>query len=91
MSKHTPSPKKSLHYSRNKKDGVKIDGDPSDVKWAMWFDLISSSIRWVVLAVIVWCCVPHGSWMPVVWQWIKRQLPFLILFMAADSIFLLSD
>lgn len=71
-------------YKRDK-NKVEISGESDEVKWPMWFDLISTRLFWVVLVVILLCTVPQHSWIPIVWQWVKRQIPLLTLFVVAAN------
>lgn len=71
--------KKPFSYKRGK-TGVEINGEPDQVKWPMWFDLITSKLLWVFLAVTLLILMPKASLLPLLWQWLKKQLPFLTLF-----------
>jgi len=61
---------------------VEISGDPKDTKWAVYFDLLSSRLLWVPIVIILAIIAPKVSLVPILWEWFKRQLPFLILFVA---------
>jgi len=65
---------------RRDKGKVEISGDSEQVKWQIWFDLISTRLLWVVFTVILLWTIPHTAWMPIVWHWLTRQIPLLILF-----------
>jgi len=77
MPKRKQQDKTPLHYKRTK-EGVEIKGDPSDVKLAMWFDLVTSKFSklplWALLGKF-----PLVSWVGKSWLWIKMHLPFLTL------------
>lgn len=70
--------KNGLVYKRDKSK-VEISGEPDQVKWPLWFDLVSHKLMWVVLVIVLLCVVPKVSWLPVLWQWAKRQMPLLSL------------
>ncbi len=72
--------KSTLIYKRDK-DKIEITGDPKDIKWPMWFDLVSSKVLWVLFVVALLFTVPKASIIPVLWQWVKKLLPFTIPFM----------
>lgn len=69
-----------ITYKRDK-DKIEITGDPKDIKWPMWFDLVSSRVLWVLFVVALLFTVPKASIIPVLWQWVKKLLPFTIPFM----------
>lgn len=75
-------------YKRDK-HGVEISGDPKDTKWPIWFDLVSSRLLWLVVFIILLIVVPNASFAPVLWQWAKKQFPFMILFAVAAGHWLL--
>jgi len=62
-----------MKYKRDKK-GVEISGDPDQIKWQVWFDLVSSRLFWVILVVVLLCTIPKVSWMPLLWQLGKKML-----------------
>jgi len=70
-------------YKRDK-NKVEISGEPKDIKGLMWLDMITSKL-WIVLVVILLFTVPKASLLPLLWQWVKKQLPFLILFVVVAS------
>jgi hypothetical protein len=76
------SAKKSLSYKRNKGQ-VEITGEPNDVRHLMWFDLITSRLLWIVPIVILLFIAPKASFIPMLWQWVKKQVPFFTLFVVA--------
>ena len=78
--------RKTLSYKREK-GKVEITGDPEDTKWLMWFDLVSSRLLWIVLAVVLLIIAPKASFIPVLWQWVKKLMPFMILFAVPASWF----
>jgi hypothetical protein len=51
------------------------------VKWQIWFDLISTKIFWIFLVIVLLFIFPKISYLPILWQWFKKQLPFMILFL----------
>jgi hypothetical protein len=65
-------------YKRDK-NKVEISGDPKDIKGLMWLDMITSKL-WIVLVIVLLFTVPKASFVPLLWEWIKKQTPFLILF-----------
>jgi len=76
------SAKKLLSYKRNKGQ-VEITGEPEDVRRIMWFDLITSKLLWVVPVVIMLFIAPKASFIPMLCQWLKKQMSFLTLFVVA--------
>ncbi len=69
-----------ITYKRDK-DKIEITGDPKDIKWPIWFDLVSSRVLWVLFVVALLFTVPKASIIPVLWQWVKKLIPFMIPFM----------
>lgn len=69
-------------YKRDKFK-VEISGDPKDTKWPVWFDLLSSRLLWVTMIIILLIITPKVSLVPVLWEWLKKQLLFLTLFVVA--------
>jgi hypothetical protein len=74
--------KKGITTYKRDKSKVEISGDPENVKWPMWFDMISNTLRWLFLAIMLLIIVPRATFLPILVKWIKHLLPFLILFMA---------
>jgi len=72
IKKHSP-----VTYKREK-NKVEISGDPSDVKWQIWFDLAGNKLLWVALVIVLLCTVPKASIIPVLWKLLKKLLPFLV-------------
>ena len=62
-----------MKYKRDK-NSIEISGDADQIKWPVWFHLVSYRLVWVVLVVVLLCTVPKASWIPMVWQWVKRLL-----------------
>ena len=67
--------KSNTTYKRDKRK-VEISGDPENVKWPIWFDLIATKLLWLVLVIILLCILPKTDIM----KWVKQLLPFLTLF-----------
>jgi hypothetical protein len=80
MEKKKQSP---LTYKREK-DKVEISGNVKDTKGLMWFDMISCKF-WIVLVIILLFTIPKASLLPLLWIWVKKQAPFLILLVVAAS------
>jgi hypothetical protein len=53
---------------------------PKEVKKAMWFDMITNKLFWIVLVLIFVIVVPKATLLPLLWAWLKKQLPLLIHF-----------
>jgi hypothetical protein len=66
------SNQKSISYKRNKRE-VEITGHPNDVKWLMWFDLISSRLLWIMLILVLLLTLPKASILPVIIKWVERN------------------
>lgn len=77
--------KSTLITYKREKDKVEITGDSEDTKGLMWFDLISSRLIWIVLVVVLLFVAPKASFVPILWQWIKKQIPFMMLFVVAAT------
>lgn len=73
------SEKQSPVVYKREKNKVEISGDPKDIKGLMWVDMITSKL-WIVFMIVLLFTVPKASFIPLLWQWIKKQIPFLILF-----------
>lgn len=71
--------KNGLIYKRDKTK-LEISGDPKEVKKAMWFDMITNKLFWIVLVLIFVIVVPKATLLPLLWAWLKKQLPLLIHF-----------
>lgn len=71
--------KSNLVTYKREKGKVEITGEADQIRNQVWFDLITSKLMWVALFIILLVIVPKASWLPLVWQWLKKQLPFLIL------------
>jgi hypothetical protein len=67
-----------LYYKRSK-EGIEIKGDPSDVKWPMWFDLLLSRLPLLIVTIVLACTIPKASFIPIVFKWLQRKLPFLLV------------
>jgi len=46
-----------ITYKRDK-NKVESSGDTENVKWQIWFDLISSAFRWLISLIILFVIVP---------------------------------
>lgn len=64
---------------RREKNKVEISGDPEQVKKHIWFDQYSRFAFVIAAAILLAIILPKASWLPFVWQWLKRQIPLLIL------------
>lgn len=73
------SEKQSPVVYKRDKNKVEISGDPKDIKGLMWLDIITSKL-WIVFIIVLLFTVPKASFIPLLWQWVKKQIPFLILF-----------
>lgn len=73
------SEKQSPVVYKREKNKVEISGDPKDIKGLMWVDMITSKL-WIVFMIVLLFTVPKASFIPLLWQWVKKQIPFLILF-----------
>jgi hypothetical protein len=76
--------KKNITYKRER-NKVEISGEPNDVKWAMWFDLLSNRLVWLLLLLILLCTVSKTHIVPMLWQLLKSSLPFMILLVVATG------
>ncbi len=76
--------RKALTYKREK-DKVEITGEPEDTKGLMWFDLVSSRMIRIVLVVVLLYIAPKASFVPILWQWVKKQIPFMILLIVSAA------
>lgn len=74
-------------YKRDK-GKVEITGEPEQVKWQIWFDLVSSKILWLVLLIVLLSTVPKAGWLPVIWQWVKKHLFLLTLLLVREDFLL---
>jgi hypothetical protein len=70
--------KPRLRYLRQK-DKVELEGDPSDVKWPMWVDLLLSRLPLLIVTIVLACTVPKASFIPLVFKWLLRKLSLLTL------------
>jgi hypothetical protein len=80
-----------IKYKREK-DKMEITGDPSDIKWPMWFDLVSSRLFKAIVAIIILITVSRASLSPAMLEWLKKLLSLLMFFVAVGGLnmFLLS-
>lgn len=72
--------KKGITTYKRDKNKVEISGDPENVKWQIWFDMVSNMLRWLFPVIILLIIVPKAFFIPILLKWIKQLLPFLILF-----------
>lgn len=74
--------KSPFHYKRDK-NKVEIDGSPSDVKWPMWFDLISTRLPILIVLILVvsW---PKADLVLLIWQYIKDKLFIGVILFSAQ-------
>jgi hypothetical protein len=77
-----PQKKGITTYERDK-NKVKISGEPENVKWQIWFDLVANKLFWLLLVIILLVVLPKASFIPILLKWIKQQLPFMTLFVVA--------
>ena len=70
--------KQRLVTYKREKEKVEISGDVTDTKALMWFDMISSRL-WIILVIVLLFTIPKASFLPLLWEWLKKQAPFLIL------------
>jgi len=71
-----------ITYKRGK---VEISGEPKQTKPHIWYEQINASLLWIALVIILLCVLPKASWLPVVWQWLKKYTLLLIpLVVVAD-------
>jgi|GEM_PF-7046734 len=72
-----------ITYKRDK-NKVEISGDTENVKWPIWFDLISSVLKWLIplilLFVMVPVIVPKENIIPIPLKCFKHLTLFLTLF-----------
>lgn len=73
------SEKQSPVVYKRDKNKVEISGDPKDIKGLMWLDMITSKL-WIVFMIVLLFTVPKASFIPLLWQWVKKQIPFLTVF-----------
>ena len=74
--------KKSFIIYKRDKNKVEISGDPENVKWPIWFDMVSSLLRWLIPITILLILIPKENFLPILMKmkWIKNLFPFVILF-----------
>ena len=72
--------KKAITIYERDKDKVKISGEK--IKWLILIDQIKTELRWMVPVLILVVILPKASLIPILFKWIKQQLPFMILFVA---------
>lgn len=77
--------KETLITYKRDKDKVEISGAPKDVKSLIWFDMISSRLKGTLWGGVLLFSVPKASILPLLWQWIKRQMPFMMLFVVTAA------
>lgn len=75
-----------ITYKRDK-DKVEISGEPKDTKGLMWVDMITSKL-WIVLVIVLILTIPKASFLPLVWVWMKKQVPFMTLCVGAAGLLL---
>lgn len=75
--------KETLITYKRDKDKVEISGDPKDIKGLIWFDMVSSRLKGTLWRGLLLFTVPKASVMPLLWQWLKKQIPFMILLVVA--------
>ncbi|CAN5666945.1 hypothetical protein BH10BAC2_BH10BAC2_02380 [soil metagenome] len=71
--------KNPIIYKRDKQK-MEISGDPEDVKGYILIDQLWQIIIIVIIAILLFCITPKASLFPLVWQWFRKYLPFMILF-----------
>jgi hypothetical protein len=59
---------------------MEISGDPEDVKGPILRDQLVSALSWLIPVLILLFVLPNASFLPLLVKWIKRQLPFMIVF-----------
>ena len=69
--------------SKRDKDKVEITGEAGQVRWQIWFDLVSSRLLQLAPIILLLCILPKAGWVTLAMQWLKKQKPFLIFFVAA--------
>ena len=79
MKKNIQAP---IKYKRDK-DKVEITGEAGQVRWQIWFDLVSSRLLQLAPIILLLCILPKAGWVTLAMQWLKKQKPFLIFFVAA--------
>lgn len=73
--------KKGITIYKRDKNKVEISGHPENVKWLMWFDMISNTLRrWLFFVIMPLIIVSEETFLPILVKWIKHLLPFLIFF-----------
>jgi len=78
--------KNFITYKREK-NKVEITGNPKDTKGLMWFDIISFNFL-IFLVIILAFIVSKNNFLQLIWEWMKKQIPFMILFVAVADLFL---
>jgi hypothetical protein len=75
---------------KREKSKVEISGDPRDVKFLIWIDLILSHLKSIIPVIILLCMVPKISIIDPKVKWLWKRRTFLILFaVLGDSVCLL--
>ncbi len=72
-----------ITYKREK-GKVEISGEPGDIKYLVWFDLICSKLQ-IAGEIILLYIASTASVIPAAWKWIKNKWPLLILFVVLES------
>ncbi len=75
-----------MTYKRDK-DKVEITGDAKDIKPLVWFDIITSKLPLVATFIGLLVTIPKAIFIPTVYQWLKKKIPFLISFGVVVDLF----
>lgn len=69
---------------KREKDKVEITGNPKDTKGLIWFDMICSKL-WIILVIVLLLTIPKASFLPLLWVWVKKKVPFMTLFVVVAA------
>ncbi|HET7117889.1 MAG TPA: hypothetical protein VFI29_15445 [Hanamia sp.] len=76
--------KKGFIIYKRDKNKVEISGDTENVKWPIWFDMISSVLKWLIPLILLFVMdlvtVPKENILPILLKCIKHIASFLTLF-----------
>jgi hypothetical protein len=83
------TPKAPIAYKNGK---VEIKGNADEVSKHITYQQIEGSLKWfamIVFMIILLSTLPEASWLPLVMQWLKKQVMLLTLFVGVEIFLLL--
>ena len=69
---------------KREKNKLEINGNPKDVKWPMWVDIISNKVFRLLCIILLLCIIPKEGIIPYLWKIIKLYLSSLIPFVVLE-------